>query len=307
MKRIKMKLLVIGSTGQIGNEIVHAANQKGFDVLTLDRQHYDLATPSGLTQAVHQINSTIDAVVDAQAYTAVDDAEKNRDLCFQLNSHAPKELSLAAQRLGIPYFWISTDYIFDGSAGPYSENSAPHPLNAYGESKAQGETHVLSHNGRVIRTAWVYSDRRKNFLLSILKAALERPELRVVHDQIGNPTSATDFASDIIQLIQNTLKDGGLRPKEILNLVGRDAVSRHQWAEQIIHSAKALGFPVKCETITPISSQEMPLPATRPLDSRLTREKALGLLGHKMATENSLRESTEHVLRRVQQLHSVQG
>ncbi|MBK7891009.1 MAG: dTDP-4-dehydrorhamnose reductase [Bdellovibrionales bacterium] len=302
-----MKLLLIGSTGQIGHETLQAAKQKGFEVLALDRQHYDLTTANGLSLALQQINSTIDAIVDAQAYTAVDDAEKNRDLCFQLNSHAPKELSLAAHRLGVPYFWISTDYIFNGTAGPYSEKDSPHPLNTYGESKARGEAHVLSNHGRVIRTAWVYSERRKNFLLSILKAALERPELRVVHDQIGNPTSATDFASDLIQLIQASLGGDGLKAKEILNLVGRDAVSRHQWAEQIILSAKALGFPIKCETIKAISSQEMPLPATRPLDSRLPREKALELLGHKMATESSLKESTDHVLRRVQQLHSDQG
>lgn len=295
-----MKLLLIGSTGQIGSETAQAAKLKGFDVIALERQQYDLGTSSGLDLTLQQINSTIEVVVDAQAYTAVDDAEKNHELCFQLNSHAPRELSLAANRLGIPYFWISTDYIFDGMAGPYSENSDPHPLNVYGESKAQGETGVLSNHGRVIRTAWVYSERRKNFLLSILKASLERTELRVVHDQIGNPTSAIDFASDLIQLIHNTLHGEGLRPGEVLNLVGRDAVSRHKWAEQIVASAKALGFPIKCEAVTAISSQEMPLPAKRPLDSRLTREKALKLLGHGMATEQGLRESVEHVLSRIQ-------
>lgn len=302
-----MKLLLIGSTGQIGTETLQVAKQRGFDVIALDRQHYDLATANGLNLTLQQINSTIDAVVDAQAYTAVDDAEKNRDLCFQLNSHVPKELSLAAHRLGIPYFWISTDYVFNGTAGPYSETDSPHPLNVYGESKAQGEINVLNNHGRVVRTAWVYSNRRKNFLLSILKAALERPELRVVHDQIGNPTSAIDFASDLIQLIQVTLNGEGLKAKEILNLVGREAVSRHQWAEQIVHSAKALGFPVKCETITAIPSHQMPLPAMRPLDSRLTREKSIKLLGQAMATELGLKESTENILRRVQQLQAEQG
>lgn len=295
-----MKLLLIGSTGQIGYETLRAAKQKAIDIVALSHENYDLTTVNGLAETIKQFDLKVDAIIDAQAYTAVDDAEKNHDLCFQLNCEVPKQLSRAAQHLAIPYFWISTDYVFDGNAGPYGEHDSPHPLNIYGESKAQGETHVLGNRGRVIRTAWVYSDRRKNFLLSILKASLERSELRVVHDQIGNPTAANDFATDLVQLVQNTVQNKGLNPGEILNLVGRDAVSRHKWAEQIVHSAKRLGFPVKCESITAIPSNEMPLPAARPLDSRLRREKAIKLVGNRAATEQSLQDSIEHILTRIQ-------
>ncbi len=307
-----MKLIVIGGTGQVGHEVVQQAKTADLQVTEINRDEFDLATESGLLKAKEKISTGADAIIDAQAYTAVDDAEKNQSLCFRLNSEVPKQLALTAAKLRIPYFWLSTDYVFDGHRGPYRETDVPHPLSIYGESKVQGEIHVMANGGRVVRTAWVYSERRKNFLLSILKAAMERPELRVVDDQIGNPTTAHDCAADILTLAQQAYRNGsGLAQGRLVHIAGRDTVSRHRWAELIVLYAKNLGFPIQCERILAIPSSELHLPAARPLDSRLSRERATQLFQElnirSLATDHSLEDCIQETLLLVKKAGGLNG
>ncbi len=189
-----MRILLTGARGQVGTEF-QKLDLGGAEILAPSRNELDLSNLQSIRTYVQAHRPEV--IVNAGAYTAVDLAEKERDLCFAVNAAAPAALAEEAVGLGAMLIHFSTDYVFDGTKpGPYIETDPTRPLGVYGASKAEGEQAILATGARalILRTSWVYSLHGKNFLLTMLRLAHERPELRVVSDQIGAPTSARAIA-----------------------------------------------------------------------------------------------------------------
>ena len=182
------KILVTGKTGQVGWELQRTLATLG-QVIAPDRRGMDLGDPDSIRAAIRACSPQI--IVNAAAYTAVDQAESEPDLALAINGAAPGIMAEEAKRLGALLVHYSTDYVFDGAkSGPYTEDDQPNPLSAYGSSKLAGERAIAASGARylIFRTSWVYGARGKNFLRTILRLAQERDELRIVDDQVGAPT-----------------------------------------------------------------------------------------------------------------------
>jgi dTDP-4-dehydrorhamnose reductase len=199
-----------------------------------------------------------------------------------VNAAAPAAFAEEAAKLGALLLHFSTDYVFDGTkAGPYSEDDAVNPLGVYGASKAEGEQRVLAADGRavILRTSWVYSLHGKNFLLTMLRLARERSELRVVQDQVGAPTSAAQIARAVHRLVGQL---GGIReanfPGGVYHMTTQGSTSWCGFAEAIVRSS-SLPVPPR---ITPISTAEYPTPAARPRNSVLSNEKFAATFGFRL-------------------------
>jgi dTDP-4-dehydrorhamnose reductase len=252
-----VKILLTGRNGQVGWELERSLNGLG-EVVAFDRTRLDLADPDQIISAVRSVRP--DVLVNAAAYTAVDRAESEPDTAHAINAFAPGLLSEEAKKLGALLVHYSTDYVFDGTKrGAYSEKDAPNPLNIYGRTKWAGERAVQAAGGRhlILRTSWVYAPRGKNFLLTILRLAKERKELRVVDDQIGAPTTSAMIAEATARIL--TCAD----PHGLYHLSASGRTSWHGFAEAILRGA-GFGIPVM-----PIPTSQYPTPARRPANSLL--------------------------------------
>jgi dTDP-4-dehydrorhamnose reductase len=274
-----MRILLTGASGQVGTEFRRTSRGDG-EVLSPRRDELDLSDESSVRRYLRTLRP--DVVVNAGAYTAVDRAEKERDLCFAVNGAAPTALAEEAAKIGALVFHLSTDYVFDGEkAGPYCEDDSTNPLGVYGASKVAGERGVVASGGRavILRTSWVYSLHGKNFLLTMLRLAKERPELRVVEDQIGSPTSAGQIAAAIHRLIGQLARTAEVDfPGGIYHMTAQGVTSWHGFAEAIV---KGAGLPV-LPRVTPISTAEYPTPALRPKNSVLSNEKFAATFGFRL-------------------------
>ncbi|HEY6242106.1 MAG TPA: dTDP-4-dehydrorhamnose reductase [Burkholderiales bacterium] len=256
-----MKILLTGRNGQLGWELERSLPPLG-QVVAFDRASLDLTDPDQTIARVRDVKPEI--IVNAAAYTAVDRAESEPELAMQVNGTAPGILAEETKRLGALLIHYSTDYVFDGTKpAPYLETDTPNPVNAYGRSKLEGERAIQANGCRylVLRTSWVYGMRGTNFLLTILRLARERPELRVVNDQIGAPTWSRDIATATAQLTKEAEagKTGGL-----FHLTAGGATSWHGFAREIL-KARGIDTPLR-----PISTAEYPTPAKRPANSLLS-------------------------------------
>ena len=267
-----MKLLVTGRDGQLVRSIRElAARQSGIEIVTAARPAVDLAIAGSVRQAI--LAERPDVVVNAAAYTLVDRAEDEPDLARRINAEAAGEAAAAAAELGAPIIQISTDYVFDGTATePIDEGRATSPINVYGATKLAGEEAVRRENEAhvVLRTAWVVSPFGKNFVTSMLGAARQRPELTVVADQQGSPTSALDLAAAILHLAPMIGEKPGQLLGRTFHLGGRGEASWFDLARATMEEAEAAGLPFA--QVRPILSSEWPTQARRPsysvLDSR---------------------------------------
>jgi dTDP-4-dehydrorhamnose reductase len=276
-------LLVTGADGQVGWELRRALAPLG-PVVALRRADADLADASALRAAVRAHRPA--AIVNAAAYTAVDRAESERELAFAVNAVAPGMLAEEAARLGVPLVHYSTDYVFDGTKGaPYVEDDPVAPVGAYGETKLQGERAVAAAGGPhlVFRTSWLYAARGRNFLLTMLRLAHEREELRVVADQAGVPTPARLVAEVTAQaLARHATEDGFALPEArwgVHHLAARGPTTWHEFAREIL-ALDPRRETQRCHAVTAIATSDFPTPARRPaysvLDpSRLERAFAL--------------------------------
>jgi len=189
------KILLTGKNGQLGDDLQHVLSRLG-NVVATDRQQLDLSRPAEIRKLIHDVHPAL--IVNAAAYTAVDQAEKDEAAARAINSEAPAIMAEEAKKIGAALVHYSTDYVFDGSKNsPYDENDPPNPISVYGRTKLAGELAVRDSgvDHLIFRTAWVYSTRGKNFLLTILRLATQREELRIVCDQIGAPTWSREIAS----------------------------------------------------------------------------------------------------------------
>jgi dTDP-4-dehydrorhamnose reductase len=208
-------------------------------------------------------------IVNAAAYTAVDRAEDEDELAYIVNAVAAGELARTAKRVGVPIFQLSTDYVFDGLKGPYSETDAPNPLGVYGRTKLQGERCVRSETGDhvIFRTSWVYSPFGRNFVKTMLALALDRTEVTVVADQFGNPTSALDLANAILFVAELWVSHGPRGSGEIFHVTGGGCCSWAEFAAETFRVSERHGGPTA--TVLPIDTIQYPTRAPRPHDSRL--------------------------------------
>jgi dTDP-4-dehydrorhamnose reductase len=261
-----MNVLVTGVTGQLGNEIKIKTDYS-------DTQHqYFYPTEKELDITKKEqissflVHNNIHYIINCAAYTNVDGAEDDEESAFLLNDKAVGYLSEACLDQNIQLIHVSTDYVFNGKHYlPYKETDEPNPEGVYGKSKLQGEQKVLRDNtGIIIRTSWLYSPFGKNFVKTIHRLAKEREELKVVYDQVGNPTHAKDLASAIV-----TIVDSGkaLSRGQIYHFANEGVCSWYDFAKEIVTIAG-----IDC-TITPIESKDFPTKAQRPPYSVFNKEK----------------------------------
>ena len=285
-------ILLTGASGQIGSALARTLAPLGCIVIA-ERGRFDLARPQTLGAEVAAIKP--DVIVNAAAFTAVDNAEKESELAMAVNGQAPGELAAAARKLGALLVHYSTDYVFDGrKTGAYTEDDVPAPVSAYGRSKLAGEEAVRASgaNYLIFRTSWVYAARGKNFLLTMLRLAAEREELRVVADQFGAPTWARLAAEVTAQALARDLprvKVGGF-DSGLFHLTAAGETTWHGFASAIVAHARDRGAAIKCRTVVPITTAEYPLPAARPLNSRLSGIRLAQRYGTRMpAWDESMR------------------
>jgi len=258
-----MKLLVTGSKGQLGTELVRQAG--AHELVAVDRDALDITDAAAVSSLVTKIAP--DVVINAAAYTAVDRAEKDVVAAFAVNRDGPAHLAQACAEIDIPLVHVSTDYVFDGSKqGAYREDDPIAPLGVYGESKAAGEALVREYCRRhiILRTSWVFSSHGNNFVKTMLRLGTEREELEVVADQYGCPTSASDIASAIILICEHHDEQWGT-----YHFCQPDSTSWHGFAEAVFAEFARQGIQFKTKRITAISTQDYPTLAKRPVNSRL--------------------------------------
>ena len=250
-------ILVFGKTGQVAKELQFREN-----IITLERNQVDLSNPSSCLIAI--LNYKPEAVINAAAYTNVDKAEENEALATIINSDAPKAMAIACSKLNIPFIHISTDYVFDGRGDiPWRVQDLTTPQNAYGRSKLSGEISIRNSGATyaIIRTSWIISSHRSNFVKTMLRLSETRDKIKVVSDQIGGPTYARDIAQVCLQ-IASELRSDPIK-SGIYHYSGTPNVSWAELASEIFNQA---GKDTKVEYIY---TSDFPMNAKRPLNSRL--------------------------------------
>jgi dTDP-4-dehydrorhamnose reductase len=260
-----MKILVFGETGQVAREL-----QRQADVTALDRSQADLSDPAACAAIVQSADA--DVIINAAAYTAVDQAEANESLATTINAAAPTEIAKAAAIRGLPFLHISTDYVFDGLGSAARAPEEPTaPINAYGRSKLAGEQGVVAAGGTyaILRTSWVFSAHGANFVKTMLRLGKERGAISVVDDQIGGPTPAADIAATLLKMAEQLHPDNS----RTYHYAGAPDVSWKDFAAEIFLQA---GLPVE---VSGIPTSTYPTPAERPLNSRLDCTEMQNMFG----------------------------
>jgi dTDP-4-dehydrorhamnose reductase len=267
------KLLLIGKSGQVAHDILPLLDKISI-VTAVDRSTVNLEVPEEIQQCVRSLRPEI--IVNAAGYTAVDKAEAEPDVARAINAIAPGVLAHEARAAGSILIHYSTDYVFDGTKPErYLEGDPTHPISVYGQTKAEGEEAIRNSGCKhlIFRTSWVFSNRGNNFLLTMLRLARERDQLRIVNDQIGAPTSSESLARATVSVLQNILRVG---PAEAAfgtyHMAARGQTCWFGFAGEIFKQASTQ-MALRVPKLYPIMTSEYPTPAKRPLNSRLNCEK----------------------------------
>lgn len=268
-----MRILITGGAGQVGWELCRALAVHG-EIFAPTRSELDLAAADSIVSAVRAFGPEL--IVNAAAYNSVDNAESETELAAKVNGDAPRILAEEAARLGAGMVHYSTDYVFDGAKiNAYVEDDETAPVNVYGRTKLAGERGVAGANRAhlILRTSWVYGPRGRNFLLTVLRLARERKELKVVNDQYGAPTSARLIAEAtaciVARLTRNAHRDAD-RLEDIGGLYHLTSAGRTSWydfAQEVLRGSRA------SLKVIPIATAEYPSPARRPHNSVLDNGK----------------------------------
>jgi len=280
------RIMLTGKNGQLGWELQRSLAPLG-KVVALGRADLDLTEPGSIRRTVRAVRP--DVIVNAAAYTAVDKAEQEPDLAMAINGVAPGVLAEEARRVGAALVHYSTDYVFDGDKSlPYTEDDAPNPLNVYGRTKLVGEQAIeaagVSH--LILRTSWIYGARGKNFLLTILRLAEQRRQLRVVSDQVGTPNWSRTIAGATAQILAQccsprSTRVGFAKTNSTYHLTALGATSWYGFARAILTEAFVWNGRGTSEVI-PIGSAEYPALARRPKNSVLANGKIVNAFGMTM-------------------------
>lgn len=264
-----MTILVIGKSGQLARTLKEVgAAQTDHNVVCVGRPDVDLCEPDTLRTALDATNP--DVVINAAAYTAVDQAETDRERAFALNADGAEAVARCCASRQLPLIHISTDYVFDGrKTSAYVETDPTKPLGVYGASKLEGERRIASActSHLILRTAWVYSPFQNNFVTTMLRLAHDRDEISVVDDQVGSPTFAHDLARAILAICTVLRRNGGDAHWGIFHAAGTGAVSWCALAREVFRASHLRGGP--SARVIPIRSQDYKTAAARPNNSHL--------------------------------------
>jgi len=276
------RILLTGSNGQVGRALRQTLAPL-CTVVALSRDALDLADPDAIRKTVRDSQPTL--IINAAAYTAVDRAESEPELAMAVNGIAPGILAEEAKRLKVALVHYSTDYVFDGTkASAYTEADIPNPLNVYGKTKLAGEQAIQAVNAAhyILRTSWVYAAEGANFLNTILRLARERPELRIVDDQVGAPTWAHAIADMTAQLLASTSIKSADPQHGLYHLTASGATTWFGFAQAILVEAEKT-LHITAPRLLPIKTADYPLPAKRPANSRLDTARLASAFGIKPA------------------------
>jgi len=292
-----MKVTVIGANGQLGWELIEQSQGLDIEVCCFDQPEIDITDSAQVMEFIADNRPSL--VINAAAYTQVDGAETERELAFAVNRDGPAYLSEACASIHIPLIHISTDFVFNGEKrAPYQETDPVSPISIYGKSKAKGEEAVRSHLNQhiIIRTSWLYGVHGHNFVKTMLALGAKNTVLRVVADQYGAPTSAFDLA-EAIWKITATLAQGQTIQWGTYHYSGRGVTTWHEFSETIFECAKNYQA-FKVERIDPITSEEFPSAARRPVYSVLDCHRIEKFFGIKT---KPWKESLSRIIDRVYQ------
>ena len=256
-------ILVTGSTGQLGSDVVKELLKRGYSTLSPNRSELNLCSEDNIRNYI--LNSNCEAIVHCAAYTQVDKAEDEKDLCIKINATATKHIAKCAKILDIPMIYISTDYVFDGTKdGKYTENDETNPINIYGESKLAGEKYVqeILDKYYIVRTSWVFNINGKNFIETMLRLSKANNQLSIVNDQIGSPTYTRDLSRLLVDMLE-TNKYG------LYHATNEGYCSWYEFANTIFKLAN-INIDIKA-----INSNEYASRAKRPMNSKLSKDKLI--------------------------------
>ena len=256
-----MRVLVTGVKGQLGYDVVKDLEKRGHQPIGVDREEMDLMDNEAIR--IFIMNLKPDAIIHCAAYTAVDKAEEEAEICYQINAEAVKVIAECAKELDVKMIYISTDYVFDGTKeGEYVETDIPNPINVYGASKLKGEQYVqeLLEKYYIVRISWVFGVNGNNFIKTMRRLGLERDELNIIHDQVGSPTYTEDLAPLLVDMIE-TNKYG------IYHATNEGFCSWYEFANEIFKQSR-----IEVKT-NPITTDQYPTAAKRPMNSQMSKAK----------------------------------
>lgn len=275
-----MRVLVTGINGQLGHDVVNELIKRGHQPIGTDKEQMDLTMPEEISKFILEVNP--DAIIHCAAYTAVDAAEENIDLCRQVNAYATRDIAEIAKKLDIPMIYISTDYVFDGKKGlesvsedemqeskinrehylEYTEKDVTSPQNIYGITKLEGENYVkdILDKYYIVRISWVFGDNGNNFIDTMMRLSKDRDELNIIDDQIGSPTYTKDLSTLLVDMIE-TDKYGTYH-------ASNDGFC--SWCDFAKEIFKEAGIDIK---VNPILTSQYPTKASRPLNSKMSKQK----------------------------------
>ncbi|MBU99669.1 MAG: dTDP-4-dehydrorhamnose reductase [Rhodospirillaceae bacterium] len=272
MRTGKQKILILGANGQVGKELSKRADNFEVNAIAFSRAELDITDCQAVASILENLRPH--TVINAAAYTAVDDAENRPDLAYKVNRDAPENLAKTCEKLSIPIIHISTDYVFDGKKSTaYLENDVVSPLGIYGRSKEAGEAVIRDNTEKyiILRTSWVYAAHGNNFLRTMMRLANERNELNIVEDQCGVPTCAVDIA-DALLLIAKRINDNTLEPSwGTFHYTSKNPTTWRGFAEEIFKELQ--NYKMSVPIVNGILSSQYPTPALRPLNSVLNCDK----------------------------------
>lgn len=256
-----MKVLVTGVKGQLGHDVVNELEKRGHVAVGVDVEEMDITDSAKVEEVITR--EMPEAVVHCAAYTAVDAAEDNVDICRKVNAEGTENIAKVCGKLDIKIIYISTDYVFDGEGTHmWQPDDERHPLNVYGQTKYEGELAVEKYTDKyfIVRIAWVFGVNGKNFIKTMLKLGSTKDELNVVNDQVGSPTYTYDLAKLLVDMVESD-KYGRY------HATNEGLCTWYEFAKEIF---KQSGMNVK---VNPVSSDEFPSKAKRPHNSRMSKDK----------------------------------
>lgn len=257
-----MKVLVTGVKGQLGYDVVRELQSRGHGAIGVDIEEMDITDETAVSRVMEE--TAPEAVIHCSAFTAVDRAEEEQELCYKVNVQGTENIAKMCQKLGCKMLYLSTDYIFSGEGQrPWEPEDTPSPLNAYGQSKYQGEVALRQYVDKyfIVRISWVFGINGNNFIKTMLRLGKENGAVKVVDDQIGSPTYTFDLAKLLVDMIE-TEHYGAY------HATNEGICSWYEFAKEIFQEAN-----MKEVTVTPVSSEEFPVKAKRPKNSRMSKEK----------------------------------
>ena len=262
-----MKVLVTGSSGMLGSDLLNILSRKGYDTFGLDHRNGDITDLKKVRKVVNEFRP--DTVVHCAAYTDVVGCEKDPDKAFKVNGLGTKNMAISCQEVGASMVYISTDYVFDGEKKrPYNELDNPDPINVYGRSKLLGEYYVqhLLNRFSIIRTSWMFGRNGKNFVDTILTLFKKEDTLQIVDDQAGSPTLSKELASNVGEVIERA-------GNGIYHVTNSATCSWYEFATRVVQLADLKG-----KTVEPTDSETLKRPKNSALENRLFRLEEYGLL-----------------------------